>query len=128
MNKKDGALCRHESEVLCPWCRPPGQFLAFCQFFQILNPLKMARLEALACLFVLVPLVASQFLNPPQARQQFRVGEVQKIRYRTKLVNYTIALWQQAMAGGSADLGPVVVRESPPTWESLFPVRAETLN
>ncbi len=72
----------------------------------------MARLVVLlACLVALSPLVSSQFFNPTTARQQFRVGEVQTIGYHTKLVNYTIAIWQQAMAGGSATLGPVVVRE-----------------
>ena len=76
----------------------------------------MARLGALlACVLVLNPLVASQFFNPTTARQQFRVGELLTVRYNTKLVNYTIAIWQQAMAGGSADLGPAIVRKSPVT-------------
>ncbi|KAK4034209.1 hypothetical protein C8A01DRAFT_39340 [Parachaetomium inaequale] len=73
----------------------------------------MARLDALACVLALqplFPLVYSQFLTPLTERQVFRVGEVQKIQYRTKLTEYTIAIWQQALAGGAANLGPVVVR------------------
>jgi hypothetical protein len=72
----------------------------------------MARLDALACALALLPLVSSQFLTPLTERQLFRVGEVQKIQYRTKLTEYTIALWQQALAGGGATPGPVVVRKS----------------
>ena len=72
----------------------------------------MARLGALlACVVAWCSLASSQFFNPTAARQQFRVGEVQTIRYHTKLVNYTIAIWQQAVAGGSANLGPAIVRE-----------------
>ncbi len=96
--KKDGGACRHAIP----------EFLSLHSF-------KMARLDALlACVFALSPLVSSQFLDPTTKRQQFRVGEPKTIRYNTKLTNYTIAIWQQAVAGGSATLGPVVVRESPP--------------
>ncbi|KAK2741690.1 hypothetical protein CKAH01_07031 [Colletotrichum kahawae] len=60
-------------------------------------------------LFTTVPLVSSQFLNPSQRRELWRIGETRKIQYNTKLENYTIALWQQAIAGGSATLGPIIV-------------------
>jgi hypothetical protein len=68
-------------------------------------------------------------LNPfirPKQNSSFGL-EVQKIRYHTKLVNYTIALWQDAMAGGSATLGPAIVRKSPPNPLSI-PVHTEPLH
>ncbi|KAI8168387.1 hypothetical protein K4K49_010154 [Colletotrichum sp. SAR 10_70] len=60
-------------------------------------------------LFTTVPLVSSQFLNPSQSRELWRIGQTRKVQYNTKLEKYTIALWQQAIAGGSATLGPIIV-------------------
>ncbi|KAI8245862.1 hypothetical protein K4K56_003700 [Colletotrichum sp. SAR 10_98] len=60
-------------------------------------------------LFTTVPLVSSQFLNPSQSRELWRTGQTRKVQYNTKLEKYTIALWQQAIAGGSATLGPIIV-------------------
>ncbi|KAF9872990.1 hypothetical protein CkaCkLH20_09500 [Colletotrichum karsti] len=60
-------------------------------------------------LFTVIPLVSPQFLNPSQRREVWRIGETKKVTYNTKLKNYTIALWQQAIAGGSAELGPILV-------------------
>ncbi|KAK4137118.1 hypothetical protein BT67DRAFT_95508 [Trichocladium antarcticum] len=54
--------------------------------------------------------VCAQFITPITKRQLWRVGDVQTITYNTKFTNYTIALWQQAMAGGSATLGPIVFK------------------
>ncbi|KAK1992730.1 hypothetical protein LX36DRAFT_715140 [Colletotrichum falcatum] len=59
-------------------------------------------------LFSIVPLVSSQFFNPTQSRESWRIGETKKISYNTKFTKYTIALWQQALAGGAASLGPVI--------------------
>lgn len=63
-------------------------------------------------LFTTVPLVSSQFLNPSQSRELWRIGQTRKVQYNTKLEEYTIALWQQAIAGGSATLGPIIVGKS----------------
>jgi hypothetical protein len=62
--------------------------------------------------FWIIPFASAQFFTPVSKRQLWRVGEVQKITYNTKLTNYTIALWQQALAGGAATLGPTLFRES----------------
>lgn len=61
-------------------------------------------------LFAIIPPATSQFFSPTQSRELWRVGETKKIQYNTKFTQYTIALWQQALAGGSANLGPVIFR------------------
>lgn len=38
------------------------------------------------------------------------IGETQTIKWTTTYSNYTIALWQQTVAGGSATLGSVIYR------------------
>lgn len=54
----------------------------------------------------------NEFLYPgPGPTQIWRLGEVHKIRYRTNLQAYTIAIWQQSLAGGSANLGPIIFRK-----------------
>ncbi|RYP40878.1 hypothetical protein DL767_001359 [Monosporascus sp. MG133] len=58
-------------------------------------------------LLVLLPLASCQFFNPPETREAiWRVGEVQKIQYRTDFQEYTVALWQEI--GGGANLGPIL--------------------
>ncbi|KAJ0162401.1 hypothetical protein CTA2_4629 [Colletotrichum tanaceti] len=64
-------------------------------------------------LFAIIPLAASQFFSPTQRRELWRIGETKNIRYNTKFTRYTIALWQQALAGGAANLGPVIFRRPP---------------
>ncbi|KAL2173391.1 uncharacterized protein P884DRAFT_303464 [Thermothelomyces heterothallicus CBS 202.75] len=68
----------------------------------------MARLDALTFVLALAPLVACQFYTPLPSREVYHVGEIKTIKYHTELINYTIVLWQQSMAGGSADPGPIV--------------------
>ncbi|KAK3695096.1 hypothetical protein B0T22DRAFT_93207 [Podospora appendiculata] len=58
-----------------------------------------------------VALAASGFISP-QVGSVYVIGETQRIKFTTDFTNYTIALWQQAPAGGSANLGPVIFRES----------------
>ncbi|KAL2172900.1 hypothetical protein VTG60DRAFT_78 [Thermothelomyces hinnuleus] len=70
----------------------------------------MAPLDALTFVLALVPLVACQFYTPLPSREVYHVGEIKTIKYHTELTNYTIVLWQQSMAGGSADPGPIVFR------------------
>ncbi|RYP51184.1 hypothetical protein DL768_003452 [Monosporascus sp. mg162] len=54
-----------------------------------------------------LPLISCQFFNPPEKREAvWRVGEIQKIQYRTAFKEYTIALWQEI--GGSANPGPIL--------------------
>ncbi|KAL2022502.1 hypothetical protein VTK56DRAFT_5109 [Thermocarpiscus australiensis] len=57
-----------------------------------------------------IPFASSQFFNPLTRREVWKLGEERKVQYHTKFSNYTIAIWQQALAGGSADLGPVIFR------------------
>ncbi|RYP05664.1 hypothetical protein DL764_003673 [Monosporascus ibericus] len=58
-------------------------------------------------LLVSLPFASCQFFNPPEKRQAvWRVGEVQKIQYRTAFEEYTIALWQEI--GGGANPGPIL--------------------
>lgn len=58
---------------------------------------------------VLLPLASADFSYPPQGAV-FHIGEKETIKWQTTLANYTVALWQQALAGGSATLGPIVLR------------------
>ncbi|KZL86181.1 ser-thr- gpi-anchored family protein [Colletotrichum incanum] len=58
--------------------------------------------------FSIIPWASSQFFTPTQSRESWRIGETKKISYNTKFTKYTIALWQQALAGGAANLGPVI--------------------
>lgn len=55
------------------------------------------------------PVETIEFFSPQRKREVWRIGETKTVRYFTKHKNYTIALWQQAMAGGSARMGPVIV-------------------
>ncbi|KAL2129001.1 hypothetical protein VTI74DRAFT_8370 [Chaetomium olivicolor] len=72
----------------------------------------MARAWAtlLGLILCTVSSASAQFFQPLTKREVWRIGEVHTIHYNTKLTNYTIALWQQAMAGGSATIGPILVR------------------
>ncbi|RYP93542.1 hypothetical protein DL770_000284 [Monosporascus sp. CRB-9-2] len=55
-------------------------------------------------------LASCQFFNPPERREAvWRVGEVQKIQYRTALEEYTVALWQEI--GGGANPGPILFHQ-----------------
>ena len=54
--------------------------------------------------------VAADFFNPPQATV-WTIGDTQTISYNHNFPNYTIALWQQTLGGGSATIGPIVFRE-----------------
>ncbi|KAM0811778.1 hypothetical protein AB5N19_12134 [Seiridium cardinale] len=69
---------------------------------------------------------AGRFINPANAPDTpatygenalWTVGEVQTIKFTTTYSNYTIALWQQSIEGGSALLGPVIFQ----TQTSVFP-------
>ncbi|AEO68753.1 uncharacterized protein THITE_2118364 [Thermothielavioides terrestris NRRL 8126] len=60
-------------------------------------------------LFSSIPPVLAQFFLPLAAREAWRIGETHTIQYNAKLTNYTIALWQQELTGGSANLGPTLV-------------------
>ncbi|WQF85034.1 hypothetical protein CDEST_10048 [Colletotrichum destructivum] len=71
----------------------------------------MLFLEVL--LFAIIPLASSQFFSPTQSRELWRIGETKNIWYNTKFTRYTIALWQQVLAGGAANLGPVIFRRPP---------------
>lgn len=52
--------------------------------------------------------MAEFFVPGPPPYQRWRVGEVQKIRFRTTYTKYTIALWQQL--NGAAKPGPILFR------------------
>jgi hypothetical protein len=89
----------------------------------------MTRINKVLVLFVfLAKLVASdqpslavgRFFNPPDAPESpapfstnpvWTIGEVQTIKFTTVYPNYTIALWQQNLGGGFANLGPILFRE-----------------
>ncbi|KAL0943086.1 uncharacterized protein CTRU02_200971 [Colletotrichum truncatum] len=80
-------------------------------------------------LLAIVPSVTSQFFSPTQRREVWRIGETRKIGYNTKFTNYSIALWQQALAGGSANIGPVVVEVvNGPKREFDWEVRTNNLD
>jgi hypothetical protein len=64
---------------------------------------------SLGLLLVVLPLASAQFPFPPQGFV-FRIGETQTIKWRTTLLNFTIALWQQTPGGGGATLGPILIR------------------
>ncbi|KAK3935645.1 hypothetical protein QBC46DRAFT_396968 [Diplogelasinospora grovesii] len=49
------------------------------------------------------------FFNPPPTGETvFVVGDTQLIQWTTTYSNYTVALWQQSAAGGSATMGPIL--------------------
>lgn len=66
-------------------------------------------------------LKVGRFFNPPNTDADdpgyandpvWTVGETKTIQFTTTYSNYTIALWQQQLAGGSATLGPIIFRAS----------------
>lgn len=63
-------------------------------------------------LAAVLPGIVARFTNPPEIiRGTFHIGDHQTIKYDTKFTKYTIALWQEAVGGGAAKLGPIVFRE-----------------
>ncbi|KAI1405317.1 hypothetical protein F4819DRAFT_482834 [Hypoxylon fuscum] len=62
----------------------------------------------LVLVITVASLVSAQFSNPPRNRATWKVGEVQSIRFKTDFTTFSIAIWQQALEGGSATLGPIV--------------------
>ena len=74
-------------------------------------------------LAIMVDFVAAQdagfFLNPPvgnlTTQNDFTfnpvwiLGETQTIQWTTVFSNYSITLWQQSLAGGSATAGPAIL-------------------
>lgn len=51
----------------------------------------------------------TEFIVPgPAPYPRWNIGELQNIRYRTTLTEYTISLWQQL--DGAANLGPILFR------------------
>jgi hypothetical protein len=85
-----------------------------------LTPHTKMRLAAFL-LAVVVDSVAAQsagfFLNPPVGTNQnnfafdpvWILGETQTIQWTTIFSNYSITLWQQNLAGGSATAGPAIL-------------------
>lgn len=78
-------------------------------------------------ILLLIPLNAQEslkvgrFFNPPNTDASdpgyendpvWKIGETKTIQFTTTYSNYTIALWQQTLAGGSATLGPIIFRPS----------------
>lgn len=66
-------------------------------------------------------LKVGRFFNPPNTDPDdpgyaddpiWTIGETKTIQFTTTYSNYTIALWQQTLAGGSATLGPIIFRTS----------------
>lgn len=66
-------------------------------------------------------LEVGRFFNPPNTDADdpgyahdpiWTLGETKTIQFTTTYSNYTIALWQQTLAGGSAALGPIIFRTS----------------
>jgi hypothetical protein len=66
---------------------------------------------SLGLLLAVIPLALAQFPFPPSG-YVFRIGETQTIKWHTTLPNFTIGFWQQALAGNSASLGPILIRVS----------------
>lgn len=60
----------------------------------------------------IIPWAYAEFFYPPmKGRGVLRTGERQTIKYKTPYTEYTIALWQQALSGGAATLGPIIYRK-----------------
>ena len=76
------------------------------------------RLSSLFLLLSAVPVLA-KFYEPSTQREVWKVGEVHKIPYDTKITNYSIAIWQILEGGDKGRQGPVLVREW--SWSSHFP-------
>ncbi|EAQ89640.1 predicted protein [Chaetomium globosum CBS 148.51] len=56
----------------------------------------------------IIPILSCQWFQPTAKRELWHVGDVHNIQYHTDLTAYTITLWQQAIAGGSATPGPII--------------------
>ena len=78
-------------------------------------------------ILLLIPLNAQEspqvgrFFNPPNTDADdpgyandpiWTISETRTIQFTTTYSSYTIALWQQTLAGGSATLGPIIFRAS----------------
>jgi hypothetical protein len=69
------------------------------------------------------PRVSAKFYEPSSTeREVWKVGEVHKIPYDTKITNYSIAIWQILDGGDKGRMGPVLVREWPSSVvPAIFP-------
>jgi hypothetical protein len=110
-----------------PWVSPPSSKYSLC-FYVFVSRKSAGSLTlhtkmrlAVFLLAVVVDFVAAQdagfFLNPPVGSNQndfafdpvWILGETQTIQWTTIFSNYSITLWQQNLAGGSATAGPSIL-------------------